>query len=317
MTTQTRSAVPTAFKPQRQALALEPRILFDGAAAAAADQQHQDNGDSADANTAHATPADARSEPGQQPSAARHLLVLDSRIEGREQLTANLPGNVQVLVVEANQDGLAAISAALAQLGQVDSIQILSHGASGEFTLGKTTLSADNIGQFSQPLSQWGQSLSEGADIQLYGCKVGAGSDGRTLVDELSRWTGADVGASSDDTGSARAGGDWTLEVTRGTIDKATALSATAMASYDRLLAAGPSTELSGGAEVLLGNTFTFTVTFTNSTSDTGYAPFVDLFFPATGKDGAGAEIDDGITFVSATYLGPATRWPSVAMASR
>ena len=304
MTTQTRSAVPTAFKPQRQALALEPRILFDGAAAAAADQQHQDNGDSADANTAHATPADARSEPGQQPSAARHLLVLDSRIEGREQLTANLPGNVQVLVVEANQDGLAAISAALAQLGQVDSIQILSHGASGEFTLGKTTLSADNIGQFSQPLSQWGQSLSEGADIQLYGCKVGAGSDGRTLVDELSRWTGADVGASSDDTGSARAGGDWTLEVTRGTIDKATALSATAMASYDRLLAAGPSTELSGGAEVLLGNTFTFTVTFTNSTSDTGYAPFVDLFFPATGKDGAGAEIDDGITFVSATYLG-------------
>lgn len=306
MTTHTRSAVPTAFKPQRQALALEPRILFDGAGAAAADQQHQnqDSGDNADAKSAHATPNEARSEPGQQPSAARHLLVLDSRIEGREQLTANLPGNVEVLVVEANEDGLAAISTALAQLGQVDSIQILSHGASGEFTLGKTTLTADTIDQYSQPLSQWSQSLSEGADIQLYGCKVGAGSDGRTLVDELSRWTGADVGASSDDTGSARAGGDWTLEVTRGAIDKPTALSAAAMAGYDRLLAAGPDTNLSGGADVLLGGTFTFTVTFTNSTSDAGYAPFVDLFFPATGKDGAGTEIDDGITFVSATYLG-------------
>ncbi|RWU19039.1 adhesin [Pseudomonas alkylphenolica] len=305
MTTRIQLAVPAAFRPQRQALALEPRILFDGAAAtAAADQQHQDNGDAGKADTAHATPTDARSEPGQQPSAARHLLVLDSRIEGREQLTANLPDNVDVLVVEANQDGLAAISSALAKLGQVDSIQILSHGASGEFTLGKTTLTSGNIDQYAQPLSQWSQSLSEGADIQLYGCKVGEGKDGRTLVDELARWTGADVGASDDNTGSTRAGGDWNLEVSNGLMDKAIVLSSTAMAGYDRLLAAGPTTDLSGGADVLLGNTFTFTVTFTNNTSDAGYAPFIDLFFPATGKDGAGAEIDDGITFVSATYLG-------------
>jgi VCBS repeat-containing protein len=302
--TKSGARVPPAFKPQRRAMALEPRILFDGAAAAAVDQQHQDSGDAGKATTDPATPSDARSEPGQQQSASRHLLVLDSRIEGREQLTAQLPGNVDVLVVEANQDGLAAISAALAQLGQVDSIQILSHGASGEFTLGKTTLSADNIEQFAQPLSQWSQSLSEGADIQLYGCKVGEGSAGRTLVNELARWTGADVAASSDNTGSARAGGDWNLEVTSGDIDKPIALSASATAAYDRLLAAGPTTTLTGGADVLLGDTFTFDVTFTNISADTGYAPFIDLFFPATGKDGAGAEIDDGITFVSATYLG-------------
>lgn len=146
--------VAPAFKPQRRTMALEPRILFDGAAAAAVDQQHQDGGgDAGKAPADHATPSEARSEPGQQQSASRHLLVLDSRIEGREQLTAQLPGNVDVLVVEANQDGLAAISSALAQLGQVDSSQILSRGASGEFTLGKTTLNADNIGQFAQPLT--------------------------------------------------------------------------------------------------------------------------------------------------------------------
>ncbi|MEE1864922.1 VCBS domain-containing protein [Pseudomonas auratipiscis] len=305
MTTRLRTAIPAAFKPQRQALALEPRILFDGAAAAAtADQHQQDAGDTGKSDTAHATPSDARSEPGQQASAARHLLVLDSRIEGREQLTANLPDNVDVLVVEANQDGLAAISSALAKLGQVDSIQILSHGAAGEFTLGSTTLTAENVGQYAQPLSQWSQSLSVGADIQLYGCKVGEGKDGRTLVDELARWTGADVGASDDNTGSAKAGGDWNLEISNGLIDKSIALSSAAMSSYERLLAAGPSTGLSGGADVLLGENFTFTVTFSNSTTDAGYAPFIDLFFPATGKDGAGAEIDDGITFSSASYLG-------------
>nr|WP_144276999.1 VCBS domain-containing protein [Pseudomonas resinovorans] len=305
MTTKPGDSQPPSFKPQRRAMALEPRILFDGAAAVAADQQHQDSGDAGKAPASeHATPSDARSEPGQQQSASRHLLVLDSRIDGREQLTAQLPGNVDVLVVDSDQDGLAAISAALAQLGQVDSIQILSHGAAGEFTLGKTTVSADNIKQFTQPLSQWSQSLSEGADIQLYGCKVGAGSDGRTLVNELARITGADVAASSDDTGGARAGGDWVLEVASGDIDKPLALAAAAANGYDRLLAAGPTTTLTGGADVLLGDTFNFNVTFTNITTDTGYAPFIDLFFPATGKDGAGAEIDDGITFVSASYLG-------------
>ncbi len=285
-------------------MALEPRILFDGAAAAATiDQQHQYSSD-ADAAQPHATPNDARSEPGQQQSATRHLLVLDSRIEDREKLVAQLPSNVEALMVDGSQDGLAAISAALAQLGHVDSIQILSHGASGEFTLGSTNLTADNISQFTQPLREWSKYLTEGADIQLYGCKVGAGSAGRTLVNELARWTGADVAASSDDTGSARVGGNWALEVNSGDIDKPIALAATAMATYDRLLAAGPTTTLTGGADVLLGDTFTFNVTFTNITTDTGYAPFLDLFFPATGKDGAGAEIDDGITFVSATYLG-------------
>ena len=119
-----------AFRPRSQALALEPRILFDGAAASAADQQHHasDHADQTDASHAPSTPdAAAAKAPGQP----RTLVVLDSRVENREQLTANLAANVTTLVVDAGQDALAAISAALAQLGKVDSIQIFSHGASG------------------------------------------------------------------------------------------------------------------------------------------------------------------------------------------
>lgn len=286
-------------------MALEQRILFDGAAAAAADQQHAGDDNSAgNKDSALATPAthtEARSDAPAQPSAARHLLVLDSRIEGREQLLAQLPADVQVLVVDSQQDGLAAISASLAQLGQVDSIQILSHGAAGQFTLGSSTLSADNIEQFATPLGQWRQALSEGADIQLYGCKVGEGSAGRTLVDELARWTGADVGASSNDSGSARLGGDWNLEVRNGNIDQAIALSATALSSFDSLLAnASPTLGISsGGSDVLLGGAFSFDLTFSNPSSQVGFAPYIDLFMPATGKDG-----DDGVSFVSASYLG-------------
>jgi VCBS repeat-containing protein len=58
--------------------------------------------------------------------------------------------------------------------------------------------------------------------------------------------------------------------------------------------------------DVLLGSQFSFTASFSNAetTGQAGFAPFIDLILPATGKDGAGAEVDDGITFVSATYLG-------------
>ncbi|MGJ7517370.1 VCBS domain-containing protein [Pseudomonas baetica] len=294
------------LRPQRQALALEPRILFDGAAAsAAADQHHSDPAEAAhpatDPAATPATQTEGRPATEQAPSAARSLLVIDSRIENREQLMAQLPGNVTAIVVNAGEDGLAAISAALAQLGKVDSIQVLSHGASGQFTLGNRTITADNVDQLSKTLEQWRNNLTQGADIQLYGCDIGAGAAGKTLVTELARWTGADVAASSNDTGSTAAGGDWTLETRVGDIDKVIALSSTAMASFDGLLAdAAPTVTLPAtGSDVLLGDRFTFTVNFNNTSTQAGFAPFINLALAATGKDG-----DDGVNFISATYLG-------------
>jgi len=57
-----------------------------------------------------------------------------------------------------------------------------------------------------------------------------------------------------------------------------------------------------------IGQPFTFTVTFDNAhPTDTGYGPFVDLVFPATGVDG-----DDGISFLNATYLGAALTTTSI-----
>ncbi|MFG0379919.1 VCBS domain-containing protein [Pseudomonas sp. zbq_18] len=293
------------FRPQSHTLALEPRILFDGAAAVAADQQ-QDADHGTDSEHTPATQVEsAASVPTQ--AGAKHLLVIDSRVESREKLISQLPEGVQALVVNLNQDGIAAIEQALEALGQVDSIQILSHGAAGQFTLGNTTISADNVDQLGERLQQWSNNLNAGADIQLYGCRVGAGNAGQTLVAQLAYWTGADVAASDDNTGSLSAGGDWELEVRSGDIDKGIALSQAALSDYDALLAT-PNTSLPAStANVLLGDAFTFTVNFKNQDiGQPGYAPFMDLFFPATGRDGEGAETDDGITFVSASYLGQA-----------
>ncbi|MGC1329064.1 DUF4347 domain-containing protein, partial [Pseudomonas sp.] len=290
------------LRPHRQALALEPRILFDGAAATAATDQHHVDAPTTDA--AHATttdPAKAATDHSPAPSATRALLVIDSRVENRDQLLAQLPSDVKAIVVNTSEDGLAVISAALAQLGKVDSIQVISHGAAGQFTLGNRTVSADNVDQLSSTLEQWRASLSAGADIQLYGCDVGAGAAGKTLVTELARFTGADVGASSNATGSTDAGGDWNLEVKVGDVDKPIALSAVALADFHGTLAdASPTVTLgTSGQDVLLGDQLTFTVNFTNTSGQEGYAPFITLLMPSTGKDG-----NDGVSFVAASYLG-------------
>ncbi|WP_429099019.1 DUF4347 domain-containing protein [Aeromonas rivipollensis] len=249
------------FKPQQQMLALEPRILFDGAAAVAAEHQNQDN---------QGTPADAPDHGAPTHTAQpRQLLVIDSRIEQASQLTKNLDSHVSLLLIDKQTDALAAIGAKLAELGQVDAVQILSHGAAGQFTLGNRTLTADNLSSISQQLQGWQSHLSEQADIQLYGCRVGAGESGRALVSALAKWTGADVAASSDDTGASSKGGNWELEVSKGLISQPLSLDRAAMQSYDRLLAnADPSSSLPlGSANVLLGEQFEFTVTVSNEAS--------------------------------------------------
>lgn len=62
--------------------------------------------------------------------------------------------------------------------------------------------------------------------------------------------------------------------------------------------------------QVAIGSSVNFTVSFDNTApnapGNTGYGPFIDLYFPVEGADGDGAATDDGIDFVSATYLGTA-----------
>jgi len=64
--------------------------------------------------------------------------------------------------------------------------------------------------------------------------------------------------------------------------------------------AAIPSVSISTSS-VMIGENFSFTITFENTGSDPGYGPFIDLVFPLTGQDG-----DDGIDYISASYLGSA-----------
>lgn len=69
-------------------------------------------------------------------------------------------------------------------------------------------------------------------------------------------------------------------------------------------------------ATALIGDAVTFTVSLDNTAPDgAGYGPYVDLWLPATGTDGAGDEVDDGLTFTSARYRGSPAEAEVVAVA--
>ncbi|MEM9063602.1 MAG: isopeptide-forming domain-containing fimbrial protein [Pseudomonadota bacterium] len=81
------------------------------------------------------------------------------------------------------------------------------------------------------------------------------------------------------------------------------------------LLTAEPTVTVDGPDTVELGaQDVSLTLTFDNTSGDAtpgdpadgdvGFVPFINVVLPTTGADGAGAEIDDGVTFDSATFLG-------------
>lgn len=73
-------------------------------------------------------------------------------------------------------------------------------------------------------------------------------------------------------------------------------------------LAPLPVVSIGVASQVPLGESFSFTVTFDNTSgnpSDVGYGPILDLILPVNGADGnAGTDTPDGINFSGATYLG-------------
>ncbi|PTL89938.1 hypothetical protein C6W88_16935 [Halomonas litopenaei] len=295
-------------------IALEPRLLFDGAMAATPDPASDGDGGKPNQQPtdgdgqAPATQGDSDSPRGSG-APARHLVVVDARLSDaqRQTIREGLADDAELLEVDADENGIEAITAALAGMDQVESVEIFSHGASGQFQLGDTLVGNDTLTSLTASLGQWREALTADADLLLYGCRIGATDAGLELVEGLASATGMDVGASTDDTGHSGLGGDWELERQQGQLADDRGVALAALAPLDGLLAdAEPTASLGeSAAEVPLGEEFQFTVSVSNaSTAQEGYAPFVQLIVPATGKDGAGAEVDDGIVITSASYLG-------------
>lgn len=230
------------FRPRPSAIALEPRVLFDGAAAIAVDDHlaashSQDNQlEVADTRSAAAVATPATNlAPVTAPTT---LLVIDSRVADYQSLLNDLPANTMVRVISADESGLAAIDSAINSSRNLESVQIISHGSSGRLTLGSDTLDSSTLNSHSTQIQNWAPHLTANADILLYGCDIAAGPSGTALLTQMAVLTGADIAASTDATGAAAKGGNWVLEQQTGQIDSRLVVNDSALARYDALLAA-------------------------------------------------------------------------------
>jgi hypothetical protein len=225
-------AVESGKRSQRGAglIALEPRMMFDGAAVVTvAEANHDANADNNN-DADNSTPAVA---PEAVAAPAKHeVAFVDKGVENYQQIVSSLSPTVEVVLIEANADGVHQMAEALAGQHDIDAIHIYSHGGDGWVQIGSSDLYAENIAEHSADLAAIGAALSADGDILVYGCNVAASFDGLVFISALSQATGADVAASLDPTGAADKGGDWELEAYSGQIDT----TAIAALDYDGLL---------------------------------------------------------------------------------
>ncbi|NEQ48279.1 MAG: DUF4347 domain-containing protein [Leptolyngbya sp. SIOISBB] len=163
------------------------------------------------------------------------LVVIDAAVNDFEALAASVSG-AEVVILDAEQDGIQQITAHLGQYESLASLHIISHGAPGQLQLGSTMLREDTLSQYTDALTRWRGALNDEADILLYGCHIASTGTGQTFVAQLQQLTQADIAASTNLTGNAEIGGDWQLEYTQGQIETPVALSASALADYTATL---------------------------------------------------------------------------------
>jgi len=287
-------------KKRTKLLALEPRMLFDGAlavdvAAQANAAPHADTHAPADAGVTDAkapaaVPEDtkapaapAQADAGVKPAPERldaqpaatqrnEIVFIDTTVEDYKDLLANVNPNAKVVLLDASRDGVSQIAEFLSHESNVDAVHIVSHGSEGMLQLGTASLDVFSMARtYGAQLAEIGTHLNRGADILVYGCDFGKGALGNAAATELSWLTKADVAASTDLTGAADLGGDWTLERNVGNIETSVAFDAGVQRTFHNVLETldwDKQTWTAGatsGSYTLAGGTVTVTLTLRNA----------------------------------------------------
>ena len=274
-------------------LALEPRIMFDGAAfltgaevvhdqvtqdLVPVDQEiHAEPKTFADPFTTSLDLLSALSAVS-APSDRKEIVFIDTRVKDYQTLMEGIEPQAEVILLDSTRDGIEQIAESLHGRSNIDGLHLIAEGNAAELHLGTTFLTKDAIsGQYANLFTQIGQSLSASADLLIYGCNFGEGQAGLDAMDTLAKLTGADIAASTDRTGHVSEFANWELEASTGFIETSIAVSEATQAAWEGALA-------------------TYTVT---TTTDGGAGSLRQAILDANANSGT-----DTITFVgSGTYL--------------
>ncbi|MDD1619946.1 MAG: DUF4347 domain-containing protein [Methylococcaceae bacterium] len=286
----------TFYKPRLTMLALEPRIMFDGAAVATAVDATADpapvalDAAAADASklaeaAADAAPPAVQADPAPQPQRTE-VVFIENSANDYQTLIDGVSPSAEVHVLDYSQDGLAQMAQILQGRSAIDALHIVSHGCVGSVGLGSLQLTAQNLPDHAADLATIGNALTQNGDILLYGCDVAEGSDGVAVINALAQTTQADIAASDNATGAASLGGDWQLEFKVGSIETDSSVLGHAGDQYDHLLASiGSQTiaDFNARADADLG------ATITENNFSFAYTAGVDTIWGQSGKGISGS----------------------------
>ena len=162
-----------------------------------------------------------------QQFARLEVAFVDSSLDNLQDLLDQLHASynsedttLDVVLLDRRTSGVDQITSFLAASDHdYASLHLVTHGSSGQVQLGSDWLNVHTLDQYSQQMLMWQDSLSEDADLLIYGCQVASTSDGQQLGTELAQLLDVDVALSDDATGSSSMGGDWDLEFQVGMIE--------------------------------------------------------------------------------------------------
>ena len=198
------------FQASWSVAALEPRLLL-----------------AADAGVAVAPDATAAivDQPQAQPVSqfqvthAKSVAFIDADLDGVGVLAQNLSADTEWVLLDPDRDLIEQISQTMSRFSGVSQIHLLTHGKHGAVALGDQIVDSQTLWQRADQIRAWSGSMTEDADILVYGCNSGSGGAGHAFVTALARLTQAEVAASTNVTGARDLGGDWDLELQLGSIE--------------------------------------------------------------------------------------------------
>ncbi|WP_346308845.1 DUF4347 domain-containing protein, partial [Limnohabitans sp.] len=229
-----RTSLIDALLPQARPMALEQRFMFDAAAVTAVtDPQYapevvQSDSTANDSDLARfaepatvSSPVTVRALDVALNNGRKEVAFIDTGVADYQTLVDGIRAGVEVVLLDAGQDGLAQMALWAQSHSGYDAIHILSHGENGVLYLGNAVVSNASIQSdaLKNDFSELGLSLTTEGDLLIYGCEIAKNTDGQQLINLISSITQADIAASTDITGSARMEGNWTLEYQSGPVE--------------------------------------------------------------------------------------------------
>ncbi|MFM7116396.1 MAG: DUF4347 domain-containing protein, partial [Planctomycetota bacterium] len=149
------------------------------------------------------------------------LVVVDQGIADYQTLLHDiqnqLPQQHSLLLIDSTGDGWLQLNQYLSQHQGIQQVHLFSHAASGQLLLGNQSLQIDDLFN-DDSAAIWQRALHPDANVFLYGCQLAADPAGEQFVSQFAIFSGADVAASIDQTGSASSA-DWDLEFSVGLLN--------------------------------------------------------------------------------------------------